>query len=152
MLSPPNLPGSRQQNMARQTESKGIETRKMIGMQGQDPVQITGQNKQHFMQDAIERKIEKFSSQNQSSAGTKYRNQAMNSISSGQGTSASHGPGTSGSAPVTGMNTASKKGKHPNGGFSELHSLADSTNFEEYIPQGQVKRPNTNASNKLSQI
>ena len=34
MLSPPNLPGSRQQNMARQTESKGIETRKMIGMQG----------------------------------------------------------------------------------------------------------------------
>jgi len=42
----------------------------------QDPVQIGGQsNNKHFMQDAIERKIEKFSSQNtQSSAGNKYRN------------------------------------------------------------------------------
>jgi hypothetical protein len=61
MLSPPNLPGSRQQNITRTADSKGMD-RKMVGMQGQDPVQITGQNKQHFMQDAIERKIEKFSS------------------------------------------------------------------------------------------
>ena len=49
---------------------------------------------------------------------------------SGQATSASHGPGTSGSAPVSG----SKKGKYnqnPNEGFSDLQ---DTNNFEQYIP------------------
>ena len=71
MNLPPNIPqntiqGGRVQNMNGPTDSRLSAHQEMIqASQLAQAARLDGQ-KQHFMQDAIERKIEKFSSRNQS--------------------------------------------------------------------------------------
>ena len=99
----------------------------------------------HFMQDNIERKIEKFSSQNvgkRINTTSKFRSQPnapMNNLQNGM--SASHGPGSSGK----GAGMLKKKLQPP---ASDVNSLNDSQQIEQSFQQ---KRPNTNAKHSKTQ-
>ena len=141
MQSPPNLPG---QQIIRQNNNNN----------GYKP------ESQHFMQDAIERKIEKFSSQNinvqkRVSTSSKFRNNNNNShmMIGGPQISANHGPGSSGG-----------QGQNQNPMKQKKYSLNDSqgpiqiNQGDYYLSQGQnqnplggmknqqLKRPNTIAN------